>query len=198
MNIGASPSRLGFVAAARSTFDFLLQPPYSLWLTDQDEERIGYEGDDLAVVVFHDRLSYELGVHFWRPSHDEEAQRPYTLSDLMRPTAPATARSYRRFAATSVDGVIQGTEKLASELRQYGDTALRGSTELFERLIAARADAIQEFGREVEDRNARRQAEDAWGRRDYAAVVAAYAPVDDRLSRVEQERLRLSQQRSAQ
>lgn len=196
MNIDAAPSRLNFVAAARSAFAFLLESPFAFWLTDQDEESVGYESEDIVLVVFHDRLSYELGVHLWRLSSDDEAQRPYTLSELMRVTNTLGARSYRRFAATSVDAVRRGTEKLASELREYGDPALKGNQEFFVRLAASRSDAIQELGREMEDRKARQQAEEAWVMKDYAAVITAYSLMEGRLSRVEEARLRLSRERS--
>ena len=164
-------------------------------MTDQDEERVGYEGSDLSLVVFHDRLSYELGLHLSRPSREEEVQRPYTVSDLMRLTYPAQASEYRRFAATSVESVRLGTQKLASELVQYGEPALRGSADFYERLAAARADAIAKFGQEVGDRQVRRQAEEAWQRKDYRAVIAAYAQIEGRLSRVEEERRRLAHER---
>jgi hypothetical protein len=195
MNVDPSPSRLGFVAAGRAAFDFVTEPRYSLWLAYQDEGRIGYEGDDLVLVVMHDLFSYELDVALSRPSEAEEVRHPYTLTDLMRVADPVRARAYRQFAATTDASVQRGTADLASEFRKYGLAALLGSADFYHEMSAARAESVREFGMELADQHARGNAERAWQRRDFQAVVLAYSAMGDRLSRVESERLRYASQR---
>jgi len=190
MKMSPPPSRLGFVAVGRSAFDFVTEPPYSLWLTDQDEGRIGYEGDDVVLAVLHDLMSYELDIALWRPSLADEVQRPYTLVDLMRVADPVGARAYRQFSATSVTSVQRGTAKLASEFRKYGLEALEGSAEFYQKMSTARAESIRQFGIELADKAARTKAERAWQEREFQDVVIAYRAMGDRLSRVERERLR--------
>jgi hypothetical protein len=195
MNVSPSPSRLGFVAAGRSVFDFVTEAPYSLWLVYQDEGRIGYEGDDVVLAVLHDLVSYELDIALSRPSVEEEVQHPYTLVDLIRVTDPVRARAYRQFAATTAASVQRGAADLASEFRTYGLEALAGSADFYQEMSAARAEAIRQFGIESADQHARKNAERAWQQRDFQAVVIAYRAMDDRLSRVERERLRYASQR---
>jgi hypothetical protein len=195
MSIDPPPSRLGFVAAGRSAFDFVTEPPYSLWLAYQDEGRIGYEGDDLVLVVLHDLISYELDVALSRPSESEEVRHPYTLVDLMRVADPVRARAYRQFAATTAASVQRGTADLASEFRMYGLEALTDSTNFYQEMSAARAEAIRQFGVELADQHARENAERAWQQRDFEAVVLAYRAMGGRLSRVERERFRYASQR---
>ncbi len=195
VKVNPSPSRLGFVAAGRSAFDFVTEPPYSLWLADQDEGRIGYEGDDVILAVLHDLMSYELDIALSRPSVAEEVQHPYTLVDLMRVADPARARAYRQFAATSIASVQRGTANLASEFRKYGLEAVAGSADFFQKMSTARAESIKQFGIDLTDKAARETGELAWQRRDFQGVVKAYRAMADRLSRVERERLRYAEQR---
>jgi hypothetical protein len=188
VNVDPSPSRLGFVAAGRAAFDFVTEPPYSLWLAYQDEGRIGYEGDDVVLVVLHDLISYELDVALSRPSEAEEVRHPYTLADLIRVADPARARAYRQFAATTTPSVQRGTADLASEFRKCGLEALTNSGNFYQEMSAARAESIRQFGIELADQHAREQAERAWLQRDFQAVVLAYRAMEGRLSRVERER----------
>lgn len=67
MNVIPSGSRLNFVASARSAFDFVTNPPYSLWLADQDKGRVTYSRVDLGLAILHDRISYELDLAVWTP-----------------------------------------------------------------------------------------------------------------------------------
>jgi hypothetical protein len=194
MNVEPPPSRLGFVAAGRSAFDFVTGPPYSLWLAYQDEGRIGYEGDGVVFVVLHDLMSYELDIALSRSSVAEESRHPYTLVDLMRVTDPVRARGYRLFAATTAASVQRGTAALASEFREYGLEALTNSADFYREMSAARDESIRQFGIELADQHARATAERAWQQRDFQAVVTAYRALEDRLSRVERERLRYASQ----
>jgi len=195
MKVNPPPSRLGFVAAGRSAFDFVTEPPYSLWLTDQDEGRIGYEGDDVVLAVLHDLMSYELDIALSRPSVAEEVQHPYTLADLIRVADPVRARAYRQFAATSTASVQRGTANLASEFQKYGLEALAGSADFYQKMSTARAESIRQFGFDLADKAARENAERAWQQRDFQGVVKAYRAMADRLSQVERERLRYAGQR---
>lgn len=195
MKMPPPPSRLGFLAAGRSAFDFVTEPPYSLWLTDQDEGRIGYEGDDVVLEVLSDLMSYELDIALWRPSVADEVRRPYALADLIRVADPAGARAYRQFSATSAASVQRGTAQLASDFRKYGREALAGSAGFYREMSAARAESMRQSGIELADRAVRAKAQRAWQERNLHDVVAAYRAIEDRLSRVERERLRYASER---
>lgn len=192
MTVVPIPSRLGFVAAARAGFDFVTGPPYSMWLSSQDEGQVEYEGRDSALVVLHDAMSYELDIAVWRPSLDDEARHPFTIIDMIRVTDPAKASAYRRFAATTEDSVRHGVAQLVSELRQYGLSALSGEAEFYEKMSDARNEAARKFGYDLADKTFRRRAEQAWQQRDYQSVINGYHSIKGDLSRVEAERLRYS------
>ena len=76
----------------RSAFDFVTEPPYSLWLVDQDEGRVTYVSVDLGLVILHGRLSYELDLAVWRESVEAEVVHPYTMVDLVRAADPDRVR----------------------------------------------------------------------------------------------------------
>lgn len=195
MTEDARRSRLNFRASVRDAFDFLCNEPYSLRIGDLGDRRIVYEGENVAVAVFHDRLSYELGVEIWRPSRPDEARTPFSLSDLMRVTEPETALSYRRFAAVTPDALRRGTRKLAADVRRFANPALRGEDEFFTRAKDDRDEAIEEFSRDSQDRRARQRAQEAWLQRKYSEVDDSYTSVRGKLSPSEQERLRIARDR---
>jgi len=196
MSVTPHASRHGFVDAAREAFDFLLGNPYRyrFELADEGGAWVRYVGDGVVVEVFYGRLSYELDVQISRAAVVEEVKRPYTLGDLMRVGDPEAARGYRSFAATTPDAVRRGTAVLAEKVRRYGDPALLGSTEFYELLAYAQADAVRVFGEEHSNRAARKRADRAWAGSDYQGVVAAYESLTS-LSRVESQRLRIARRR---
>ena len=190
MKIAPIPSRLGFVAVGRSALDFVTDPPYSMWLTEQDEGRITYEGHDAVIALSHDPMSYELDVALWRPSVAAEVEHPFMIVDVIRVADPAKAQAYRQFSATNEDSVQRGVAKLVSELQKYGLAALTGQADFYDQMSAARSEAAKQFGADLTDQTARKRADLAWQQRDFQAVVKAYQSMEDRLSTLERKRLR--------
>src|SRR5262249_16347591 len=92
---------LDFRGLAKEHFAFLTEAAFPQALVSEDPLAVGFEGHGFGFAVFHDRLSYELGISLWRPGESSEVDRPYSISDLMRVADPAAARRYRRFAATN-------------------------------------------------------------------------------------------------
>jgi len=149
----------------------------------------------VVLAVLHDLMSYELDIALSRPSVAEEVQHPFTLVDLIRVADPVRAHAHRQFAATSIASVQRGTANLASEFRRYGLEALAGSADFYQKMLTARAESIRQFGIDLADKAARRNAERVWQRRDFQGVVKAYRAMADRLSQVERERLRYAEKR---
>jgi len=180
---------LGFARLATAEFSFLTQPPFAMTLVSEEPLAIRFEGNGIAVVVFHDRLSYELGIALWRPVSATEASSPYTISDLIRVTDPVAAKRYRRFAATSTSALEHGLAKLADDLRTFGSGVLQNDPESYHRLSEAREGAVREFGRDQRMRTGRVAAEAAWLARDWYKVAEAYGGLEERLTPAERERL---------
>lgn len=192
MSAAQGVSRLCFVEAARAAFDVLLDAPYGFEVVSEGGTQVRYESDVVVVVVFHDRLSYELDVEVSRLSGRDEVERPYSLQDLMRVTDPEAARSFKRFAATTSDAVGRGTALLAEQVRNYGDPALLGSSEFYDLLASARAGAVRAFGEDQVNRAAKKKADEAWAVKDYPGVVSAYAKALT-LSAADRQRLRIAE-----
>jgi hypothetical protein len=189
MMIAPIPSRFDFVAAGRAAFYFATQPPYAMWLTEQDEGRIGYEGDDVMLVILHDLRSFELDVALWRPSVEDEVKHPFAMSDIIRVADHEKAGSYRLISAVSEDSVRRAVERLASDFLAYGIDSLASDARFYREMTAARSEAARQFGMELADKAARKKAEQAWQQRDLQGVVNTYRTMEDRLSRAERERL---------
>jgi hypothetical protein len=198
MLIAPIPSRLGFIAAGRAAFNFVTQPPHATWLTEQDEGRIGYEGDDVVLVILHDLRSFELDIALWRPSVEDEVKHPFAISDMIRVADREKARSYRLSSAVTEDSVRRGVAKLASDFRIYGIATLTSGARFYREVTAARSEVAVHFGMELVDKAARKNAEEAWQQRDFQGVVNAYRTMEDRLSSVERGRLNYAIRRLGQ
>jgi hypothetical protein len=187
--LATSGDALGFTKLARAEFSFLSQPPFSMVLVSQEPLALRFEGNGIALIVFQDRQSYELGIALWRPVAASEVDRPYTISDLIRVTDTVAAKRYRRFAATTTDALQHGLAKLAADLRKFGSRVLQNDPASYRRLSEAREGAVREFGRDQSVRVARIAGESAWLARDWYKVAEAYGAVADSLTPAERERL---------
>jgi hypothetical protein len=182
-------SRLNFMATARSAFDFVTDPPYSLWLEVQREEQVAYAGADLGLAIWHERLSYELDLTVWRESDKAKGIHPYGMGDLIRVADADLARSYRSFSATTEGAVERGLAKMEADFRRFGLQALAGSHEFFEIMKQARSLAVAEWVSELEAKQIRERAGRAWRDCDFSDLVKQYSALGDRMSRAERARL---------
>jgi hypothetical protein len=176
--------------------DFLTAPPFALSLDVQDEYLVQYEGQDLRVQVFHDKLSYELDVCVARICSEEELRHPYHLAEAEGAGESRERDHPRALAATTVDAVRSGLDGLASALRRVVTSLVDPSDPLWDLLAQQRASAADRFGADRARRETRQRALQAWRDRDYASVVDLYSRMSGSLTPVEKERLRLAIERS--
>jgi len=193
--LAANRDEINFPHLAKQAFSFLSNPPFSMALVSLGPLAISFEANGVSVKIFHDRLSYELGLALWRPTEADEVDRPYSISDLMRVTNPSAANKYRRFAATRADALRRGLEKLGDELRLFGSAALSNDPKFFRQLLIAREAAVREFGRDMETRAARAAGQQAWSEREWYNVAQAYGRIEDFLSVTERKRLAVARRK---
>jgi hypothetical protein len=193
---GIDREALGFVAATREAFAEITGR-HGLVEMASDLYSVAYHGPPGWLTVIHDRLSYELDVAL-APSGAAEADRPYGMADLVRAVDPPAAEQYRCFAATTPSGIRTGVDRLAQELRVYGEPGLAGDPRFLEQVELSRQRAINEFAGDRSRARDAAAAADAVRRGDWQAVVALYEPVEEHLDRVEAKRLEVARKRLAE
>lgn len=185
--------QLGFLAAAGARFGFLLDLGFEEVASERSFLR--FDRNDMFVEVFHGRASYELGVEFgrWVRVDDDVVEQKFHLVDVLPLLAPNV--SFVARTATSREQVARFVEELAAAARLAAeDLAYRGA-DAFDRISEAVASRSEEHLDGLRAARLRARAEDAWRRKDFASVVAAYEEIDSELDTVtmrESETRRLS------
>jgi hypothetical protein len=192
---GNDREELGFVPETRTAFA-AIAAAHDLVEIGSDAYSVAYHGPLGWLTVFHDRLSYELDVALALNAAPETG-RPYGIADLIRVVDPAAADWYRCFSATTASGIRSGLDRLAHDLRVYGEAALSGEPAFLAQLEGCRQRAIDQFARDRSRARHAAEAAKAIRRKDWNAVVALYGPVEDQLDRVAAKRLEIARKRLA-
>lgn len=181
--VGSAREQLDFRAAARARFGFLLELRFKEVMAEPTYLR--FERDDMFVEVFHGRASYELGVEFgrWVRVDEDVVEQKFHLVDVLPVLAPDV--SFVARTATSREQVARFVEELASAAKLAADHLVPGSADALDRISEAVASRSEEYLDGLRAVRLRAQAEDAWHRKDFASVVAAYEEVDSELETVE-------------
>ena len=180
---GPAREQLGFLPAARARFEFLLELGFREVVAEPIYLRL--ERDDMFVEVFHGRASYELGVEFgrWVRVDDDVVEQKFHLIDVLPVLTPGVRFVAR--TATSQEQVARFVDELASTARLAADHLQRGGADAFDRISDAVAARSEEYLDGLRADRLRARAEDAWHRKDFASVIAAYEEIDSELETVE-------------
>jgi hypothetical protein len=189
--------RLGFRDEVLARFGFLTER-YGSHAVRADPTHVRYESRDIFVNVFHGRASYELGVEIGPLGPGWEPGWMFSLRELLSVVDPEAAARYRPFQVTTPEGMKRFVPTLAGIVRQAGDRALRGDEEIFKQLKNLVTERSKDQAKEQRLRPVRAEAETAWRRKDYRAVISLYERVENDLSPLEARRLRYARKRLLQ
>ena len=162
-------SRLEFVRSVQSVFRFLERDYGFQFETARQPSYVRYRGGSRVVAVSHGRGDYqidvEVGVVVRRDGTEHDSL--VSLFLLVGAVAPEIAESLN-FESTTRESVRDNLLEAAKLLKRYGHAALQGEQ--------LQLDQARAFGALVETRRAardraiwqrRKEAADAWARRDY-------------------------------
>jgi NADPH:quinone reductase-like Zn-dependent oxidoreductase len=164
---------LEFQMPAKVAFVFLEQElGFKLHLVAQGLLR--YETKDVFVVVSYDaQRSLELSLSLGRKNATVE--RAFNFGEVLRSMkAPEDVAS--AYQVTSGEALNQFLNKLAENLQQYGVGLLQNDAAAFARLAQLRERECDQYAFDRDIRSARGEAETAWRKKDYSAVVKALKP----------------------
>jgi hypothetical protein len=176
----------GFRAAVREKFSGL--EALGFRPLESEVSLVRFVGPGVEVVVFHDRLSYELVLEFHFGSE------MFSLSEVIRAAQPQKA-DYRRWAAETPQEVANGLAQLAGLLQEYGRDALSGDAEFLERLRRQRKDWSKSLAMEVRVSQTRPKAEEAFRLGEYETAARLYAQIEDALSATERTKLAVARRK---
>ncbi len=158
------------------------------------EGLLRYETEDVFVVVSYDaRRSLELSLDLGQKN--AAVERPFNFGEVLRSVkAPEDVPS--SYQVTSEEMLKRFLNKLAETLRRYGASLLQNDATAFAQLSRLRERECEQYSLERELRKARADADNAWHRKDYPAVVKALKPLRAALTATEVGKLEFAEKQS--
>lgn len=194
---------LGFAAAATAAFEFLEERGFRRVRAEPTIVR--YESGCAFVVVYHGRSSYELSVELGlrsasaaRARLDEQdgffigrpvAEDSVSIWDVSRFAGSPDVDAHTFLQASTTELIRKLLVRLADLTKLHADPILRCDTQFFDALERWRRADSQKLMKDMELRDARARAGEAWKRRDFHGVIAAFEPVEPGLSPAEGQKL---------
>jgi hypothetical protein len=140
---------------------------------------VRFESPRASINVYHGRRSFEIGLEIESPTD------AYSFSEILRLVNQEQGEQYRNYATHTVQGVADGIGKLAKLFQGCIAAGILNDKQLFARLKIQREELARDYALETRLKQARRKAETAWHKKDYAAVVKALEPLRASLTATE-------------
>jgi hypothetical protein len=150
---------------------------------------VSYRNGDIKVTVYHERLSYEVGVYI------TVAGNSYGLGAIVYVSDPDAASHYPGTATTNPEVLSAAMKKLGVLMQRYGMAALRSGSQFFSMIDEQRKQWKEEFALDVLERQTRPKAAEAFRLKDYAKAAELYGQIRERLSPVEAKKLAYAEER---
>jgi len=150
-----------------------------------------YETEDVFVLVGYDgRRSYELTLDLGQKGTSTE--RAFNFGEVLR-SAKAPENIASSYQVNSEESLKTFLQTLAQALQSYGVDFLRNDASAFTRLAQLRGREGKEYALERGLRNARREADIAWRKKNYEAVVKSLKPFRAALTAAEVGKLEFAE-----
>jgi hypothetical protein len=156
---------------------------------------VRFESARASVNVYHGRRSFEIGLEMESASSPTNA---YSFSELLRLVDREQGEQYRNYATHTAQGVAEGVGKLAELFQRCIAAGILNDDQLFSRLKLQKKELTAIYANEVELRQARRAAEAAWHKKDYAAVVKVFKPLRAALTATEVGKLEFAEKQCSE
>jgi len=172
---------LRFAEEVKVQFRFLLKLGFTFIRSEASFVR--FESPDLAVNIYHGRLSYEIGLEI---EFKGEINSCFGISRLLRLINYELYLRYRQFATRSEEGVVTGVRQLSEMFRYCIDMGiLDNKRQLLSRLREFQAIAGHEMAVKYNLPGIRSEAATAWRNKDFRLFIDLLTPYKDDLTLVE-------------
>lgn len=152
-----------------------------------------YKSPKLAVDVYHDSRSYEIGLQI-KSSGRADA---YPFSEIIRLLSSQQAEQYRDYASYTIEGVAEGVGQLAKLFREYINIGILNNSELFSRLKRQREEWAKGYAFETHLKQALEKCESAWADKEFRKVVQMLTPLQEHLNPTDLKKLAYAKKHSS-
>lgn len=183
---------LGLQAQVEKHFDFLVSER-GYRCVESNPHRVRFESPATYVeLVFDGDRSYELSLLVGKIG---SADAPFAMEEVLRLRDAPEVASFSLVQVTTQESLAKWIAKLAEVLLAYGDDLIEGNEVGFAALASQRRRDVQEYALQRDLQAARADAELAWRRKDYAAVIKSLKPLRTALTAAEVKKLEFAERR---
>jgi hypothetical protein len=159
--------------------------------------RVRFESPVTFVELVYDgNRSFELGLLVGEIGSEASGNPPFSIDEILRLRRAPEAKKFSLIQVTSSELLASFIEQLAQLLRAYGEDFIAGNEQSFAELAEQRRKEVETYALERDLRKARAEADNAWHRKDYLAVVKALKPLRAALTAAEVGKLEFAEKQS--
>jgi len=151
---------------------------------------VRFESPRVSINVYHGRHSFEIDLEIEPASSPTDA---YSFAEILRLVDREQLGHTRSYATHTAQGVAEGVRQLAELFQRCIAAGILNDDQLFSRLKLQKKELVKHYALETELFQARRAAEAAWHKKDYAAVVKALKPLRAALTATEVGKLEFAE-----
>lgn len=174
---------LGFADEAKRCFAFLESLNFKC--VQMESTIVRWESSTLAINVYHGRSSFEIGITI----EELYSNDIYPFPSLLRLVDRELAVKYKFYAAHTAQNVSEGLISISALFRRCIETGTLSDNSLFPRLKLQRAQIAEEYAIQTQFEQARKNAAEAWKRKEFGQFINLMAPFQNFLSPVEVKQL---------
>ncbi len=180
---------LHFAQSVKKSFAFLSRT-YNMQSVESTPINVRYENKDVYINIYHENLSYELGVRIGQLS--DKKGRSYWLEEVLRVFAGQKHNYGTFFQASNAEDVRKSVIDVAMYVEKFYGPLLRNDSDAFQRLESACRLFGEQYERESILKDIRLKAEKAWKNKEYEKVVKLFKPYHSELKKTEIAKLEYS------
>ena len=186
-----------FEEAVLTAFSFLSRD-HAFQCVQTEVNRVEYRSSVVAVVVYHDPSSFELGakVGLLASGGSHGSHEMFSVWEIARASGARDVDARTFFQASTPERVAKLIPQLAGVLARYGARALTGDVTFFRALRDGQQRESELFLASGRAAFLRQEVTRAWAERDYARVVELFEGMPGGLSPAEEKKLEYARMRA--
>lgn len=180
-------NRLHFNFSEKVKKEFLFLEELGFYTVEKLPTFVRYQKGNIEVDIYHGRRSYEIGAGI------TAFGTRFSISEIIQAIEPEKARQFCHTMISHPDGVSPVLAKLSALLKQYGNRALKGDLQFFEKLKKQRKLWAENYALEVLAGQLKPKANEAFRQADYKTAASLYTRIRKSLSPVELKKMKYAE-----
>lgn len=180
-------NRLYFNFSEKVKKEFLFLEELGFYAVEKLPTLVRYQKGNIEVDIYHGQRSYEIGAGI------TAFGTRFSMSEIIRATDPEKARQFRYAMMSHPDGVSPVLKELSTLLKQYGNRALKGDLQFFEKLKKQGKLWVENYALEVLAGQLKPKADEAFRQADYKTAASLYTRIRKSLGPVELKKMKYAE-----